>query len=469
MEASEGRRLRGGSATSSEAAGAQWTSAKTGREFGRANGPQQRLVRQLLQPARLAWLKAQVCAAEGVGLSGVADRGFCDLQWRLHFNQATTSNTVYATVAESDAVGKECRVIIRQLGESLVRSVQGARGDARWGVARPPEGWQVSLGGMRPGHIDPSHLGHLILTVTLEGDCVIGVQRQRGEPAPPGDGRWVKQVQRQFDYYAIWGDSIEPHKIKHRVDAGHQQRLSITMRFVNSIPLTVPEEEDGDPQWRVGDACSAFWRQEAWYVGQVVAISPDRLRADVRYADGDHEAQIPFSRLRPAVGAAAVAMAATQQGRRERYERRKRKVGGASPPLALTRPRPPSPPPATTEPARAAAEPLAPKSSRPRNARQPPPVVPPAPPLESVPAQALVARPVQPAGRSVPRAGCSKCRYTSCSKCRDLAPLPAAPPVPVTSASRTLSAVAAAPSDTSDDDVEDEHEEYCPHPHRRQS
>ena len=178
----------------------------------------------------------------------------------------------HATVAESDAVGKECRVILRQLGESLVRSVQGARGVARWGVARPPEGWQVSLGGMRPGHIDPSHLGHLILTVTLEGDCVIGVQRQRGEPAPPGDGRWDKQVQRQFDYYAIWGDSIEPHKIKHRVDAGHQQRLSITMRFVNSIPLAMPEEEDGDLRWRVGDACSAFWQQEAWYLGQILSL-----------------------------------------------------------------------------------------------------------------------------------------------------------------------------------------------------
>ena len=48
---------------------------------------------------------------------------------------------------------------------------------------------------------------------------------------------------------------------------------------------------------------------------------------DVRYEDGDCETRLPTSRLRPAVGAVAVAIANTQRDRRERYARRQQKEG----------------------------------------------------------------------------------------------------------------------------------------------
>ena len=322
-----GHRSHGDSAASSDAAHKPWPSAVTGREFGQADGHQRWLVQQLLQPQRRRWLWTHTNAAEGVGLSDIAEQGFCEQQWLLHFNQATTSNTLYATVADDDVVGQECRELVRQLGESPVRSLRGARADAGWGSARPPEGWQVSLGGTRSGHVDPSHLGHLILTVTLEGDCEIGVQRQRGEPAPPEDDGWEVRVQRQYDYYAIWGGSIAPHKIKHRVGAGRQLRLSITMRFVNAIPRALPRSANGERQWNVGDVCCAFWQRRAWYLGRVSAVAPDRSSVDVRYEDGDCETRLPTSRLRPAVGATAVAIANTQRDRRERYARRQHRGG----------------------------------------------------------------------------------------------------------------------------------------------
>ena len=237
-------------------------------------------------------------------------------------------------MAATDTVGQEVRGIVRELGESLAGSVQGEQGCDTWGLARPPEGWcpvLMAVGAGRWGHVDPRHLGHLILTVTLEGDCVIGIQRQRGEPVPSGEGRWEEFAQRQYDYYAIWGASVAPNEIEHRVQPGRCERLSLTLRFVNSIPLAEPMQANGDRRWRIGDTCKALWQGREWHLGRIDAIAPDRAWADIQFGDGDFEARVPIQRLKPAVVAAANDVEAGRQRRRERNVKRARPSGDVLP------------------------------------------------------------------------------------------------------------------------------------------
>lgn len=107
--------------------------------------------------------------------------------------------------------------------------------------ARAPEGWQFSLGRSRDKHYDLEHLGDLILTVTLEGKCMVQLEK-----LAPND--WgTLPPQERGSYYAIWGESRAPPN-KHMVtnDGTGDPRFSLTMRYVKKADKpAAPGDERG--------------------------------------------------------------------------------------------------------------------------------------------------------------------------------------------------------------------------------
>ena len=135
--------------------------------------------------------------------------------------RADTDDTVACTVAS----------LVEQISLDISRDLSTAIVDGF--TPRCAEGWQFSFGGSRGFHMDAPQLGRLILTITLSGDCVVEVEDSMAtQPRlhrlhPP----W-KRNQSPMQYYAIWGRSREHiYSNRHRVIAGTQSRLSLTLRF----------------------------------------------------------------------------------------------------------------------------------------------------------------------------------------------------------------------------------------------
>ena len=268
--------------------------ANVGRELGHLTAGQWRLFRNLLEPERAAWLRAQ--PLEAPGLRGrMSECSFCNADWSHHFNQSGqqgqgAAGNHFRQIQAGDTVGVECAALIARLGQSITKTLRAAKKDQSWGLPRAPEGWQISIGWERGPHRDDAHLGHMILTLTVDGDCIIGVQRVRGEAG----SKWHKFAQAPGDFYAIWGPSVRPSTVKHKVEAGANLRLSITMRFVRGVPAARLQVRGRTEKWQVGDQVRALWLGKQWFGGCIEAIASDGLTCDIRYSDNELERGVRF-------------------------------------------------------------------------------------------------------------------------------------------------------------------------------
>ena len=322
--------------SSSAAATEPPLSPSCGRERGTVNQRQYDLIQRLLAPRQLAWLRRQLRGSTGL-VNGTEERCFCEQPWLYHFNQNSNdpSDTFFISVHADDSVGRECVDILLELGFSLSSSLVLAPRHASWGVPRHPSGFQISLGWGRGAHSDAAHLGHMILSLTLEGTCVIGIQRAAGEEVPAGESEWIEFTQEPGSFYAIWGRSVKPSPTMHRVVCNTEApRLSVQFRFVNRPPPAPPRDTSGERSWSVGDACQAYWhgsQGDRWYPGHIARISEDRNRFEIWYDDGDKEEDV-----RVAVTAEEARLMKTRLDCNERYElgTRARDKAPATPPCS---------------------------------------------------------------------------------------------------------------------------------------
>ena len=327
--------------SSSAAATEPPLSPSCGRERGTVNQRQYDLIQRLLAPRRLAWLRRQLRGSTGL-VNGTEERCFCEQPWLYHFNQNSNdpSDTFFISVHADDSVGRECVDILSELGFSLSSSLVLAPRHASWGVPRHPSGFQISLGWGRGAHSDAAHLGHMILSLTLEGTCTIGIQRAAGEEVPAGESEWIEFTQGPGSFYAIWGRSVKPSTTMHRVVCNTETpRLSVQFRFVNRPPPAPPRDTSGERSWSVGDACQAYWhgnQGDRWYPGHIARISEDRNRFEIWYDDGDKEEDVDRRWVRVAVTAEEARLMKTRLDRNERYElgARARGKAPATPPCS---------------------------------------------------------------------------------------------------------------------------------------
>ena len=260
-------------------------------------GPaQMRLVEQLL--VHRDWIMAAVGAGTR-GLQGIAEQGFCQADWRHHFNPGGSAEAVYRCVNVADEEGVEVARIVEALSIATARLFTEARAEGF--VARVAEGWQFSWGRDRSWHTDPDHLGDLILTITLEGSCLIeveDVEARSPHSAPP----WVIAQANLGDStgaYAIWGPSREC--AEHQVVGGIDKRLSLTLRFASGQPPPPAPRSD----WQANDKCEARYQagelgahRTRWYPGRIRRVDQRHERCDVAFDDGDEEDGVPWEFLR---------------------------------------------------------------------------------------------------------------------------------------------------------------------------
>lgn len=183
-------------------------------------------LRQLQQLISEQWCETHLCEARGV--DGMQERSFCHALWRHHFNVGGPADSSFRILNDS-ADDLHLLDLVSKVGVAALRTLP----DDLYFEPRPPEGFQISRGGSRGAHIDREHLGDLILTVTLRGDCHICVEQ------PSDRTRHLRFCQRPSDFYAIWSD-YRNFPNRHAVISGHQPRVSITLRFVHGQPPRAP-------------------------------------------------------------------------------------------------------------------------------------------------------------------------------------------------------------------------------------
>ena len=236
-------------------------SSNPGRSCGRATTRQRGLVDQLLE--HRAWISQVLNQSEGASdhearlLRGSLlplEQSFCRAIWAPHFNKGRSiADTRFRTIDEHDCTEALVVGIIDKLSLSLASSLSEAR--VAGFEPRCAEGFQFSYGGGRGFHIDDGNLGRLILTVTLCGDGTIEVE-DVDSPCPRSHSRFPpwSRIQSQYDYYAIWGRSREKeYGVRHRVLAGSQPRLSLTLRYevasvddpVRALTTSQPDDSNG--------------------------------------------------------------------------------------------------------------------------------------------------------------------------------------------------------------------------------
>ena len=233
-------------------------------------------------------------------LGGVnsGEQSFCQDFAYDHFNKSShVSGSDFRKVDTKDPSDVAVAALVEQLSAGLARSshLRGVRRDGF--TVRSTAGWQFSFGGRRGWHVDLPHLGSVIVTITLEGDCTIEVDDCLVED-PQHEEPWRPQPQTPGCFYAIWGPSRDD-PIRHRVLAGERPRLSLTMRY-----LLHP-----DVEWKAGDRCEARCQAQHfgekrtnWYPGSVSCVYPDERRCDIAYDDGDSESRVPWLFLRKGDG-----------------------------------------------------------------------------------------------------------------------------------------------------------------------
>lgn len=273
-------------------------SHRPGRSRGDLTPHQRSIVERLLSDR--AWILEQL-GAESIGLSGLREQSFCVPEWLSHFDVGGASRSTFRTTNPDDEAAVRVRDNIAALSLSLSRSLAEAIADGF--VPRAASGWQFTFsnGVSRAMHTDKAHLGSLILTVTLEGDCTIEVEDAlaRDRIAAP---RWTF-TQQPDQCYAIWGPSRDA-PVRHAVTAGEQPRLSVTLRFPQGRPPAVGRLLPGQ-SWALNDVCEARFHAKdfgegltKWFAGRISAVNERLQLYSIRYDDGDEEDSVPLRFIR---------------------------------------------------------------------------------------------------------------------------------------------------------------------------
>ena len=174
-----------------------------------------------------------------LGLRGLREQSFCRAAWADYFNPSTVpSGARFLSVEHLDSTGVAVSELVERISLALAVVLKDYIAETQPDGYEPrcAEGWQFSHDPDRVGrdfHVDSKHLGRFILTVTLEGDCTIEVEDVLSPT--PRSAVW-RVSQEQYEYYAIWGRSREEKfKARHRVVAGGCPRLSLTLRYGNTL------------------------------------------------------------------------------------------------------------------------------------------------------------------------------------------------------------------------------------------
>lgn len=177
------------------------------------------------------WLRSKLEGIQVNGMAAIEELNYCRRDWHPHFNRDGASRSAYHIVEECDDMTQRFVDAVEALSLSLAHALAAAFGAHGFRV-RAAEGMQLSRTRRqgRKWHTDPWYVGDYILTVTLEGDCSIKVERYESRRRKAD--AWCV-VQRVGDYYAICGPSRDD-PIKHCVIAGSSDsRLSLTLRYVD--------------------------------------------------------------------------------------------------------------------------------------------------------------------------------------------------------------------------------------------
>ena len=202
--------------------------------------------------------------------------------------------STYRHVDAHDPVGSRFVSLTDELSVLLAERIKDVDHSDTWGEPRPAEGTQVSYGRSRGWHSDLKHLGHLIITITIEGQCVIGVKRA-------GSYQHINVKQKPNDFYAIWGAALSPTQHCVKVNRTEPERLSLTFRYVLSAPAAPPANIGGLRQFTVGDRVRAHWqRGSVAFAGRITAVD-GKGRFSVNYDDGDNESGVDAKFLIPEV------------------------------------------------------------------------------------------------------------------------------------------------------------------------
>ena len=289
------------------------------------------------------WILAQL-DVDSVGLGGLREQSFCLPEWLPHFNIGGAANSLFHATNQNDEAAVRVRDNLASLSKSLARSLGEAVIDGF--LVRAASGWQFTFSrrGSRGLHTDLAHLGWLILSVTLEGDCTINVEDVLAD-RPVTDPPW-SFTQEHGQCYALWGASRD-NPTRHAVIAGIEPRLSVTLRFPAGSPppsgLLLPGQS-----WALDDVCEARFMAKdygepctQWYAGKISAIDERRQLFSVRFDDGDTEDSVPLRFIRRV-------QSTTAEDRASRRSAPSPPV--PSPPLAAPPSLAPLPPPVAAQP-----------------------------------------------------------------------------------------------------------------------
>lgn len=287
-----------------------------GLEQGVPNAEIHEAVRQLSEFASDQWCVDNLQAARGI--DGMLERSWCSEQWQHHFNVGGAANGSFRVLDETHA---ELAVLVGRVSTLAMQSMPLV---LQAGFTPSELDWravQFSRGFGRGLHVDGDHLGDLILSVTLRGDCQIVVEH------PASSRRPAQFAQRAGDFYAIWGASRESPN-RHAVKAGTMPRTSVTLRYVKgSVP---PSLRATRFTWQRGEACvvqSGSGGEQ--HCGKVLKAYHSEERCIVHLEDArERIVDVPFARMRlPDEPPRDRAHAAAQQ-RAERLERRRNQLHG---------------------------------------------------------------------------------------------------------------------------------------------
>jgi hypothetical protein len=271
-----------------------FTALHLGRFEGVATGRALHILYELRNTRLRDWMTRRVLPESGPELAHMHSQGFCSAQWLHHFAPGA-GESAYCLADTDDPLCVRFLSLANELSH-LLSSLLPAdpSGTSSWGSPRAAEGVQISFGSSRNWHPDLVHLGHLILTVTVDGHCRIGI---RGKDV---DGElWLPQHPDAL--YAIWANSLAPTEHCVKVASDQPPRLSLTFRYVLGAPAAAPANDDGSRMFQIGDRVRAFYeRRHTLFHGEIIGI-PRAGHFDIRYDDGDRERDLPLKFVLPEV------------------------------------------------------------------------------------------------------------------------------------------------------------------------
>ena len=196
---------------------------------------------------------------------GVHELYYLRRAWRLRFDN--NSAPTMRVIEDLQGAELELALLLEELSSAVSQSVAAAVGPG----FRPGAGQCLQLvladrpatGAYREWHADQPEIGDYILTLTLEGDCLIELEAYEEGSARQQRARCRRMLQTAGSYYLIHGPSLAP--LMHRVLGGASAaRFSLTCRYVVGSPPPVPRgvARDEDRMERITSRAAVLAEQE---------------------------------------------------------------------------------------------------------------------------------------------------------------------------------------------------------------